>query len=318
MLEWAGEVSFIKVDRIRPTLPEYVLSARIDGDDMLSPVYVRKLIRTAYNFFRWLSTNQRGYRVIKKAWLDTLKPPRMTIEYKEHEAITLDEVRVIANAPVFSMRDRRIQAAAAFWFLSGIRVGAFVTLPLSAVDIENLTIKQWPKLGVHTKFSKHATTYLLNIPELLDVVRAWDREVHSVMPENGMWFAPGSPDTGEIDPSKTVPGKNSASRACKDLKEWLGRVDLPYYSPHKFRHGHAVYALKLAKDIAELKAVSQNLMHANLSITDGVYGILSEMDVKRQIESLTQKIENYENTSDLIFLTKQLLQKLEDGNYNGK
>jgi hypothetical protein len=44
--------------------------------------------------------------------------------------------------------------------------------------------------------------------------------------------------------------------------------------------------LKLAKVIAALKAVSQNLMHSNISITDGVYGILSDTDVKGQISAL--------------------------------
>jgi site-specific recombinase XerD len=59
------------------------------------------------------------------------------------------------------------------------------------------------------------------------------------------------------------------------------RVGLPYHSPHKFRHGHAVYALKMAKKgVFALKAVSQNLMHENLSITDGIYGIMAETDVK--------------------------------------
>jgi len=48
----------------------------------------------------------------------------------------------IAYVPVFMIRDKRLQAAAVFWFLSGIRVGAFVSLPIKAVDIENLTIKQ--------------------------------------------------------------------------------------------------------------------------------------------------------------------------------
>jgi integrase len=68
-----------------------------------------------------------------------------------------------------------------------------------------------------------------------------------------------------------------------DLKNWLKKVGLPYHSPHKFRHGHAVYALKMAKDIQALKAVSQNLMHKNLSITDGLYGIFLDKDIKEQI-----------------------------------
>jgi site-specific recombinase XerC len=61
---------------------------------------------------------------------------------------------------------------------------------------------------------------------------------------------------------------------------------LPYHSPHKFRHGNAVYSIKMAKEIAGLKAVSQNLMHSNLSITDGVYGILSQIDVREQISRI--------------------------------
>ena len=51
----------------------------------------------------------------------------MTIEAKDHEAVTLEEILAITKAPVYTMRDRRIRAAAIFWFLSGIRIGAFVT-----------------------------------------------------------------------------------------------------------------------------------------------------------------------------------------------
>ncbi len=38
-----------------------------------------------------------------------------------------------------------------------------------------------------------------------------------------------------------------------------------------------MYALKMTKDVSALKAVSQNLMHENLSTTDGVYWVLSEV-----------------------------------------
>ena len=57
-----------------------------------------------------------------------------------------------------------------------------------------------------------------------------------------------------------------------------------------------MYALKNAKDISALKAVSQNLIHENLSITDGAYGILLEGDVKKEIlalvKSATEGLEN--------------------------
>jgi hypothetical protein len=82
--------------------------------------------------------------------------------------------------------------------------------------------------------------------------------------------------------------------------------------PHKFRHGNAVYSLKMAKDIQALKAVSQNLMHSNISITDGVYGILSDNDVKGQIALLGQKIIPNEASGieELKLMTKQLMEKL--------
>ncbi len=75
-----------------------------------------------------------------------------------------------------------------------------------------------------------------------------------------------------------------------------------------------MYALKLAKDIAELKAVSQNLMHANISTTDGIYGMLSENDVREQIGSLGQRIEQGGNDdiATLIELVKQLEERLRD------
>jgi len=174
LLEWAYDRAFYNVSKIRPGFPEYILTARMDGKKgLLSPIYVEKTIRSAYCFLKWVNIHKRGYSKIDQVYLDTLKPPRMVIEYKEHEAVTLEEIRAIARAPVETIGERRIRASSVFWFLSGIRIGAFVSLPLEAVDLYNLSIKQWPRLGVRTKFKKHATTYLLNIPDLLGVLYEW-------------------------------------------------------------------------------------------------------------------------------------------------
>ena len=85
-----------------------------------------------------------------------------------------------------------------------------------------------------------------------------------------------------------------------------------YHSPHKFRHGHAVYALKMAKDVAALKAVSQNLMHENLTITDGVYGILSETDVRKQIIGLGV-VAKVADESDLELLASLVMKYINKG-----
>lgn len=120
---------------------------------------------------------------------------------------------------------------------------------------------------------------------MLVVVKEWDRYVRKINP-NAHWFAHFSPDTGEIDPNKNTVGKDRASGARKDLRNWFSRIDLTYHSPHKLRHGHAIYGIKLAKDIREYKAISQNLMHSSIVVTDQVYGGLSELDIEETITTL--------------------------------
>ena len=76
----------------------------------------------------------------------------------------------MAQALASKLWEMRIRAAAVFMFLSGICVGAPVSQPLAAVDLESRSFKQWPSLGVQTKLGKHTTTNLLDVPELTLVV----------------------------------------------------------------------------------------------------------------------------------------------------
>ena len=168
-LEWTQSKPIDAVEDIRPTFPEYLKTARLDGKNKpLSASYVKKTIGSTRRFFKWVIVYKRGHAIkVSNRWLDTLRPPKFMTENKEHEAVTIDEIMAIANAPVYSLRDKRIRAAAVFLFLSGMRVGAFVTLPIKAVDLNELCIRQWPSLGVKTKFNKYGTTYLLPVKELL-------------------------------------------------------------------------------------------------------------------------------------------------------
>ena len=55
-------------------------------------------------------------------------------------------------------------------------------------------------------------------------------------------------------------------------------------------HGTVSNVLSGAKGvrIEKIKAVSQNLMHANIGITDGIYGRLPEDDIFELISGMTQ------------------------------
>lgn len=300
-LVWLGEKSVEKAPKIRPVFSEYLLSS--DGSNYSSE-YLRKLVSANKRFMEWLSIHKAGYRhKLSPSWLETIKLPRMHEEEKVHEFVTYQEILDIVKAPIYSLRDKRIKAAAVLWFLSGIRVGAFVTLPIKAVNLENLEIYQFPSWGVHTKFGKSATTDLLIIPELINVIKEWDQLVRNQLPNTAYWFAPLSPETGTFDMSISEVGNNRISRAYKDLKDWMGRVGLPFHSPHKFRHGYAVFGIKHFTTLAQLKALSQNLMHSNISITDGIYGMLSNADKKKLLSDF-----NPEQST----VSKGLSQKLDE------
>jgi len=70
--------------------------------------------------------------------------------------------------------------------------------------------------------------------------------------------------------------------------------------------------LKTAKDISALKAVSQNLIHENVSITDGIYGVFSQNNVRKQILALGDNI-NVLDESDLELLASLLMKHINKG-----
>jgi len=287
LLEWADEKPFIKAPAIRPTFTEYILSIRLDGDEnRLSVGYIKKVLSAARRFFSWLLLNQPGYKVIKPVWINSLKAKRLSEVPRTKEAVTLDEIFEIAKAPANSTKERRIRAAAVMLFLSGMRIGALVTLPIEAVDISNRKIMQYPSLGVRTKNSKFGLTTLLDIPELIAVVRDWDNEIREILPLEGCWFAPLSPETGEIDLNNISVGEHRETLARKNLEAWLNVVGLPYHSPHKFRHGHVHYAMSHARTIEDYKAISLNVMHSSMEITDQYYSVLNDNQVHDRISSI--------------------------------
>ena len=104
-----------------------------------------------------------------------------------------------------------------------------------------------------------------------------------------MWFAPLSANSGGIDFSLKKLGGSRHDRVRKSLQTWLPSVGVNYHKPHNFRHGHAVFSLKTAKTISDLKAISLNLMHSDIKVTDSVYAVLSNLDVKDIINNLGGK-----------------------------
>jgi len=92
----------------------------------------------------------------------------------------------------------------------------------------------------------------------------------------------------EIDPSIVSIGEHRSTLARRNVKEWLESKSrgLPYYSPHKFSHGHVHYGLANSKSFADFKAVSMNVMHSSMEITDEICSNLNDEEVRNRISSL--------------------------------
>ncbi|MAT45411.1 MAG: hypothetical protein CL609_24045 [Anaerolineaceae bacterium] len=293
LLLWADDQHIRDVQAIRPTLPSYLASLPgKDGKGILASASQKKIIDSSKRFFRWAKvTYPREMNSLPLSWIDTLRLPRQPQISSENVFVSLEQVLTLVNTPIpeDNLALLRDKAAAAMLFLSGIRASAFTTLPISAVDLDNLTLRQWPELGVHTKNGKKATTFLLNIPEILESAHRWDEIVRKSLPGSSPWYAPIAHSWGDQFLSLDEPGKTRAQALQKRLKLLFSLAKIEFKSPHKFRHGHAVYGLLHAQTMADYKAVSMNLMHESIEITDGTYAPMLSSDVQDRIAGLSGK-----------------------------
>jgi|WetSurMetagenome_2_1015567.scaffolds.fasta_scaffold53143_2 integrase len=291
LLLWADEVLFNQVASIRPAFAAYLSTTRLDGrTGSLDTDTLKKIIQTVKRFLTWLKMKYpQEFRGLASDWIEELYPPRGGDVIDEHVYVTIDEVRRLAllEIPDDDWALRRDRAGAVLLYLSGMRAGAFGTLPIAAIDLPRREIKQWPSLGVETKNDKSATTFLLDIPDLLTVVEKWDAFIRPQLPPTAMWYTPTISRWGAQTLSPDRPGANRNLAISKRMRRLLELAGLPYKSPHKFRHGHAVFGLQHAKTMADYQAVSTNLMHEDIRVTDSIYARLASDEVKQRISGLT-------------------------------
>lgn len=296
LLEWADDRPLGKAKTLlTPTFPTYLLDARADGQDRsLSPSSVIRCLSNVRQFFAFARVEWPArYHAITESWINLLQPPRLARADSRlvgHQFYSIDDVLKIASVSVETLREERAKVAVAMLFLSGMRADALASLPIACVDLAAGQIMQLPEMGVRTKNRKAAITFLLQIPELLEVVQRWDRRVRT-LPPSVLWYATLTRDGMAITATThAFEGRDNAIQ--RDVRLICQLAGVPYLSPHKLRHGHVVYALKRARNMAELKAISQNVMHASVTITDQIYGGLVADDVKNVISRLGQPGKN--------------------------
>lgn len=311
LLEWADSIPFQKVRSIDPTYPVYLRTSRNDNlDKPLSSATMGRACEEGRRFFTWARAEYpTRYRGISESWISTVKPDRAHGHQAELEGRVIweyEDIAKIAQLKPENITEKRDIAATCFLFLSGMRIDAFITLPLDCVDLDAGRVKQLPGKGVRTKNHKAAMTYLLtgeDISQVIEVVKEWDGYIRTRIPSNGFWY-PFLDTSGEINPEVRDAGQDRASLYRKGLRRLCNKAGVEYKSPHKLRHGHAVHAYRKATTIAQLKAISQNLMHKSLMITDSLYGVLTADNVSDNIRSLGGNQGTQEGKIDMDLLRK--------------
>lgn len=315
LLEWAGPKRLSDGPSIEPFFPAYLATARNDGrDKVLGAGTYQRVCLGGRLFYEWAKQEYPdAYHSIPLGWIKAIRPNKAILyasKVDTHEAWELEDVLKIARLPISTIHDKRAQAAICFLYLSGMRITAFLTLPLTCVDLQSRKIEQNPGKGVITKNRKSAVTTLLPIPELFEVVKAWDEQVRRTLSLDSPWFAYINNFDQVKPPKKDYQDRvNGRRMACiKGMKRLCTLANVAYKSPHKLRHGHAVYGIKHARDMRELKAISQNLMHSSISITDGIYGNLKNEDIMETIAGLASK----PGASDNIRVVLQAIRMLQE------
>ena len=201
--------------------------------------------------------------------------------------------RALQLMPASTPRQMRDKGIFALLCLTGIRVGALISLRLKHVDLEEKSVVQNPR-EVATKFGKSIDTFFAQgFPEAQAALLNWISHL-----EDEELYGPDDP----LFPATAISPNSNAGFVAEgfERRHWRSTepvrkivngafvaIGLPTFGPHAFRHMLARHVAKNTTSIAELVATSQNLGHSDVLTTLRSYGQISR---ERQRELITGEI----------------------------
>ena len=260
----------------------------------------RAILATLREFTLWLS-QQDGFRSrIRASDADYFSLSRRDeAEARAAPARPAPSIKQAKRAfemmPATTPREIRDKAVFGMLCLTGIRVGALISLRLKHLDLEEKSVTQNPR-EVATKFGKRIDTFFARgFPEAEAALRAWitylDEEAlygpdDPIFPATAI--APISNTGFTAEGFQRRPWK-STEPVRKIVNAAFNAANLDSFGPHAFRHMLARHAAKTCTSVAEIVATSQNLGHADLLTTLRSYGQISR---ERQRALITGESEN--------------------------
>ena len=260
LLEYACGTPFVDLEKIDLTFPNYLEKARNDNKEIpLSPVTIRRNLLEVREFYKWgMLYKPLKYKKVKITWLDTLNISRARLNrygLPDRGYYSLEETLKLCDFSPVTLFDKKDKAAIAMLYPSGMRVSALTSIKLSSIKLGNMTVFQSPSEGVHTKNNKTMETILLPIDPLIEIAKDWYELVYKELGENGLWYPPLSTDGLRFAKQKDIGSIESRNKSLRDgVRRLCNRARIYYRSPHKFRRGHGVYAIKNSSNLEEFDA----------------------------------------------------------------
>lgn len=261
-------------------------------------------------FIEWLS-KQPGYRTLRRDLADYCTPSRrlraLANASKPKRSPSAEEIRATLEAmPISTSTERRDRAVIAFLFLSGVRDGALISLRLKHIDIERKLVIQ-DATQVNTKFAKTMRTFWFPVgKDMESIVIDWidERRDFGAMDEDPLF--PRTPNFIRFPFS--VGGEEfwqTASTVREIIRKATEAADVPYFPPHSVRSTLASMFFMWARNMEDIKALSQNLGHEDLQTTLAHY---AELDEDRQHDLIREMHDRGDRSEDddLIDLIRQV------------
>lgn len=293
--ELCGHVDFRCVDIDQIVRYKTRLQAIEHDGEGLSASTIVHAFADVRGFFKWLR-KQAAYEEIAEDLLDYFSASRQLVQianapvektYPTHE----DVVTVVEAMPTQTFIDRRNRALISFAYLTGVRVGALITLRLKHVDPDRRMVKQYAVDQVATKNSKTMRTAWFPVgKEFEQIVIDWLAEMRSLGadPETPLFprgerhlFGPQQQQGWEFLVSDDAIVRIMAAAAAA--------VGVSRFTPHRLRDTIVSMIDKWAVTLAEQKALSQNMGHANMRTTFERYGPVSEAQQHELIANMCQR-----------------------------
>ena len=299
MLEWAGNRYFSNAAKIKPTFPEYLDKLRKEDGSEYDQDYINGACSFARRFFEYAYKRFDYYsKRLPADFFDDFKPIMKTTDLEKLDFYTEEDMLKIAALIPKSIIDLRNIAAFIFIYLSGMRITAFLSMPIYSVNLEDGIVVQNPSDGTYTKLNKAGRTVLLDNPILLEVVKRWDMLVRQYCPPESTWYArmnnkqQFNPKVIELrdrrDPNTFKEAHGNYKNFTMAMKDICKRAGVKYRSPHKGRYGNIHKWMENITTMEERQALAENSLHT-LPVLERTYTRMTNSEANSVMKRIASK-----------------------------